>query len=133
MVKLTYCMLEWNLKRNVAFRPAFTGLDHASVTCGLTQTPAEGSGCRRGVSLTTIHGGAPLFDGHATGNHQCAVSILGFENCQSFFSYNCPCTYGVPQCAARGAPQCAERISLIGTTLAKLSKQLRNITYRQLF
>ena len=27
------------------------------------------------------------------------VSILGFENCQSFFSYNCPCTYGVPQCA----------------------------------
>ena len=29
-----------------------------------------------------------------------AVSILGFENCQSFFSYNCPCTYGVPQCAA---------------------------------
>ena len=28
------------------------------------------------------------------------VSILGFENCQSFFSYNCPCTYGVPQCAA---------------------------------
>ena len=35
------------------------------------------------------------------------------------------CTYGVPQCAAR--------TSLIGTTLAKLSKQLRNITYRQLF
>ena len=37
-----------------------------------------------------------------------AVSILGFENCQSFFSYNCPCTYGVPQCAvhrnARRAP-----------------------------
>ena len=70
------------------------------------------------------------------------VSILGFENGQSFFSYNCPCTYGVPQCAAhcnarrtamRGAPQCAERTSLIGTTLAKLSKQLRNITYRQLF
>ena len=70
------------------------------------------------------------------------MSILGFENCQSFFSYNCPCTYGVPQCAAhrnarrtamRGAPQCAERTSLIGTTLAKLSKQLRNITYRQLF
>ncbi len=28
------------------------------------------------------------------------VSILAFENCQSFFSYNCPCTYGVPQCAA---------------------------------
>ena len=54
-----------------------------------------------------------------------AVSILGFENCQSFFPYNCPCTYGVPQCA--------ERTSLIGTTLAKLSKQLRNITYRQLF
>ena len=36
------------------------------------------------------------------------VSILGFENCQSFFPYNCPCTYGVPQCAghrnARRAP-----------------------------
>ena len=29
-----------------------------------------------------------------------SVSILGFENCQSFFSYNCPCAYGVPQCAA---------------------------------
>ena len=29
-----------------------------------------------------------------------AVSILGFENCQSFFSHNCPCTYGVAQCAA---------------------------------
>ena len=29
-----------------------------------------------------------------------AVSILGFENCQSFFSHKCPCTYGVPQCAA---------------------------------
>ena len=39
-----------------------------------------------------------------------AVSILGFENSQSFFSYNCPCTYGVPQCAAhRNA-----RTSLIG-------------------
>ncbi len=50
------------------------------------------------------------------------VYIIGFENCQSFFSYNCPCTYGVPQCT-----------SLIVTTLAKLSKQLRNITYRQLF
>ena len=38
------------------------------------------------------------------------------------------------RCAAmRGAPQCAARTSLIGTTLAKLSKQLRNITYRQLF
>ena len=84
-----------------------------------------------------------------------AVSILGFENCQSFFSHNCPCMYGAPQCAARrtamrgapqcaahrnarrtamrGAPQCAACTSLIGTTLAKLSKQLRNITYRQLF
>ena len=51
-----------------------------------------------------------------------SVYILGFENCQSFFSYNCPCTYGVPQCT-----------SLTVTTLAKLSKQLRNITYRQLF
>ena len=38
------------------------------------------------------------------------------------------------RCAAmRGAPQCAACTSLIGTTLAELSKQLRNITYRQLF
>ena len=35
--------------------------------------------------------------------------------------------------AMRGALQCAARTSLIGTTLAELSKQLRNITYRQLF
>ena len=39
-----------------------------------------------------------------------AVSILGFENCQSFFSYNCPCTYGVPQCAVhRNARRTAMR------------------------
>ena len=60
------------------------------------------------------------------------VSILGLENCQSFFSHNSPWMY--VRCAAmRGAPQCAARTSLIGTTLAKPSKQLRNITYRQLF
>ena len=39
----------------------------------------------------------------------------------------------VRRTAMRGAPQCAARSSLIVTTLAKLSKQLRNITYRQLF
>ena len=39
----------------------------------------------------------------------------------------------VRRAAMRGAPQCTARTSLIGTTLAKLSKQLRNITYRQLF
>ena len=66
---------------------------------------------------------------HYFGTHCQSVSILGFENCQSFFSYNCPCMYDVPQCAA----QCAARTSLIVTTLAKLSKQLRNITHRQLF
>ena len=37
---------------------------------------------------------------HALHRYYASVSILGFENCQSFFSYNCPCTYGVPQCAA---------------------------------
>ena len=68
---------------------------------------------------------------------RCTVSILGFENCQSF----CPTTAHVRtvcrnarRTAMRGAPpQYAARASLIGTTLAKLSKQLRNITYRQLF
>ena len=34
------------------------------------------------------------------------VSILGFENCQSFFPYNCPCTYGnARRTAMRGAHQ----------------------------
>ena len=50
----------------------------------------------------------------------------------------CAAMRGAPQCAARrnarhSTPQCATRTSLIGTPLAKLSKQLPNITYRQLF
>ena len=64
------------------------------------------------------------------------VSILGFENCQSFFlttAHVRTVCRNARRTAMRGAPQCAARTSLIGTTLAKLSKQLRNITYRQLF
>ena len=81
--------------------------------------------CWRNLPLIWLYFKRAGCTGNPMTQHLAAVSILGFENCQSFFPYNCPCTYGVPQCAAH--------TSLIGTTLAKLSKQLRNITYRQLF
>ena len=56
------------------------------------------------------------------------VSILGLENCQSFFPPHLPMYV---RCATmHGVPQRVAHTSLIGTTLAKLSKQLRNITYK---
>ena len=37
-----------------------------------------------------------LLPTHSSSHYIHAVSILGLENCQSFFPHNCPCTYGVP-------------------------------------
>ena len=69
--------------------------------------------------------------GRINHSHFNTVSILGFENCQSFFPHKFPWQDSAhKRCHLGGS---ISLTMLIGTTLAQLSKQLRNITYRQLF
>ena len=88
------------------FYPRINNCDFADWRRDLTMRPARADNSAHIIHAQRTEESTPYMESSVI--RLSAVSILGFENCQSFFSYNCPCTYGVPQCAAhrnaRSAP-----------------------------